>query len=44
MRSLASPRRAGRGVAKGAGARHLREWSGEIRLLALQERGLLLQF
>jgi hypothetical protein len=33
-----------RGVAKGAGARHLCEWSAEIRLLALQERGLLLQF
>jgi hypothetical protein len=32
------------GVAKGAGARHLREWSAEIRLLTLQERGLLLQF
>jgi hypothetical protein len=32
------------GVAKGAGARHLREWSAEIRLLALQERGLLLLF
>jgi hypothetical protein len=37
-------RLAGRGVAKGAGARHLREWSAEIRLLALRERGLLLQF
>jgi hypothetical protein len=36
---LASP-----GVAKGAGARHLREWSAEIRLLALWESGLLLQF
>jgi hypothetical protein len=23
---------------------HLREWSAEIRLLALRERGLLLQF
>jgi hypothetical protein len=36
---LASP-----GGAKGADARHLREWSAEIRLLALRERGLLLQF
>jgi hypothetical protein len=36
---LASP-----GGAKGAGAQHLREWSAEIRLLALQERSLLLQF
>jgi hypothetical protein len=42
--ALASPGRAGRGVVKGAGARHLREWSAEIWLLALRERGLLLQF
>jgi hypothetical protein len=28
----------------GPGARHLREWSAEIRFLALRERGLLLQF
>jgi hypothetical protein len=40
---LASPGGAGR-RAKGAGARHLREWSAEIRLLALRERGLLLLF
>jgi hypothetical protein len=36
-RALASPRRA-------KGARHLREWSAEIRLLALWERDLLLLF
>ena len=30
------------GLAKGV--RHLREWSAEIRLLALRERSLLLQF
>jgi hypothetical protein len=42
-RALApSPRLAWRGVAKGA--RHLHEWSAEIRLLALRERSLLLQF
>jgi hypothetical protein len=41
---LATPDGAWLGVAKGAGARHLREWSTEIRLLALRERGLLLQF
>jgi hypothetical protein len=28
----------------GAGARHLREWFAKIRLLALWESGLLLQF
>jgi hypothetical protein len=39
-----SPRLAGCDMAKGAGARHLREWSAEIRLVALRERGLLLQF
>jgi hypothetical protein len=38
------PRLAGLGRAKGAGARHLREWSAEIQLLALRERGHLLQF
>jgi hypothetical protein len=36
---LASP-----GGAKGTGAQHLCEWSAEIRLLTLRERGLLLQF
>jgi hypothetical protein len=41
-RTLALPGRAWRGVAKGAGARHRREWSAEIRLLALRERDLLL--
>ena len=40
-RSLASPRLAG---AKGAGARHAREWSAEIRPLALRGRGYLLPF
>jgi hypothetical protein len=45
-RSPASPRRAGagRGGAKGAGARHAREWSAEIRPLALRGRGYLLPF
>jgi hypothetical protein len=38
---LASP---GRGGAKGAGARHAREWSAEIRPLALRGRGYLLPF
>jgi hypothetical protein len=38
-RSLASP-----GLAKGAGARHAREWSAEIRPLALRGRGYLLPF
>ena len=32
------------GGAKGAGARHAREWSAEIRPLALQGRGYLLPF
>jgi hypothetical protein len=32
------------GGAKGVGAQHLREWSTEIWLLALQEHSLLLQF
>jgi hypothetical protein len=40
-RSLASP---GRGGAKGAGARHAREWSAEIRPLALRGRSYLLPF
>jgi hypothetical protein len=47
-RSKRSPhalaRLAGLGGAKGAGVRHLREWSAEIRLLALRERDLLLLF
>jgi hypothetical protein len=38
---LASPRLAG---AKGAGARHAREWSAKIRPLALRGRGYLLPF
>jgi hypothetical protein len=43
---LAWPGRAGagRGGAKGAGARHAREWSAEIRPLALRGRGYLLPF
>jgi hypothetical protein len=32
------------GGAKGAGARHAREWSAEIRLLALRGRDFLLPF
>jgi hypothetical protein len=44
VHTRALARLAGQGGAKGAGARHLREWSVEIRLLALRERGLLLQF
>jgi hypothetical protein len=32
------------GRAKGAGARHAREWSAEIRPLALRGRGFLLPF
>jgi hypothetical protein len=45
-RSLASPRLAwpGQGEAKGAGARHAREWSAEIRSLALWGRDFLLPF
>jgi hypothetical protein len=38
---LAWPGRAG---AKGAGARHAREWSAKIRPLALRGRGYLLPF
>jgi hypothetical protein len=34
----------GRGGANGAGARHAREWSAEIRPLALRGRGYLLPF
>jgi hypothetical protein len=34
----------GRAGAKGAGARHAREWSAEIRPLALRGRGYLLPF
>jgi hypothetical protein len=43
---LAWPGRAGagRGGAKGAGARHAREWSAEIRPLALRGRDYLLPF
>ena len=39
-----SPRLAWPGGAKGAGARHAREWSAEIRPLALRGRGYLLPF
>ena len=43
---LASPGLAWPGLAgaKGAGARHAREWSAEIRPLALRGRGYLLPF
>jgi hypothetical protein len=43
---LASPGRAGagQGRAKGADARHAREWSAEIWPLALRGRGYLLPF
>jgi hypothetical protein len=40
-RSLASPGMVG---AKGAGARHAREWSAKIRPLALHGRDFLLPF
>jgi hypothetical protein len=43
-RSLALPHRAWRGVVKGPGARHAREWSDEIRSQALQTHYFLLQF
>ena len=45
-RSLASPRLAWPGLAgaKGAGARHGREWSTKIWPLALRGRGFLLPF
>ena len=47
-RALASPRLAGPGRARagamGAGARHLREWSAEIRILTLRVHGFLLLF
>jgi hypothetical protein len=38
-RALARLAWPGRGGAKGAGARHAREWSAEIRPLALRGRG-----
>ena len=41
---LAWPGLGGVGGAKGAGARHAREWSAEIRPLALRGRGYLLSF
>jgi hypothetical protein len=43
-RALARLAGPGRGGAKGAGARHAREWSAEIRPLALRGRGYLLPF
>jgi hypothetical protein len=43
-RALARLGGAGRGGAKGAGARHAREWSAEIWPLALQGRSYLLPF
>jgi hypothetical protein len=43
-RALARLAGAGRGGAKGAGARHAREWSAEIWPLALRGRGYLLPF
>jgi hypothetical protein len=43
-RALARLAGPGRGGAKGAGARHAREWSAEIRPLALRGRGYLLSF
>jgi hypothetical protein len=43
-RALARLAWPGRGGAKGAGARHAREWSTEIRPLALRGRGYLLLF
>jgi hypothetical protein len=39
-----SLRLAGPGGEKGKGARHLREWFAKIRLIALRECDLLLQF
>jgi hypothetical protein len=44
MRARARRGGAGRGGAKGAGAQHAREWSAEIRPLALRGRGYLLPF
>jgi hypothetical protein len=41
---LAWPGRGGAGRGAGAGARHAREWSAEIRPLALRGRGYLLPF
>jgi hypothetical protein len=43
-RALARLASSGRAGAKGAGARHAREWSAEIRPLALRGRGFLLPF
>jgi hypothetical protein len=43
-RALARLARPGRAGAKGAGARHAREWSAEIRPLALRGHGYLLPF
>jgi hypothetical protein len=43
-RALARLAGAGRGGAKGASARYVREWSAEIRPLALRGRGYLLPF
>jgi hypothetical protein len=43
-RALARLAWPGLGGAKGAGARHAREWSAEIRPLALRGRGYLLPF
>jgi hypothetical protein len=40
----ARARSPGLGGAKGAGARHAREWSAEIRPLALRGHGFLLSF
>jgi hypothetical protein len=40
----ARARSPGLGRAKGAGARHARKWSAEIRPIALQGRGYLLPF
>jgi hypothetical protein len=44
VRALARLAGPGRGGAKGAGARHAREWSAEIRPLALRGRVYLLPF
>ena len=44
MRARARLAWPGLALAKGAGARHTREWSPKIRPLALRERGFLLPF
>jgi hypothetical protein len=44
VRALARLAWPGRGGAKGAGTRHAREWSTEIRPLALRGRSFLLSF